>query len=73
MEEIIAAGLLTFPDSVSLPVPNVSVQWHNWRNLFTLLKQAMAQDYSSGDCPGFTPGSLLSRSHFRFRHRRFKY
>jgi len=72
LNEIIAAGLLTFPGSGSLPVPNGSVQWHCCQNLFTS-PLSEAQDYSSGYCPGFSPGSLLSRSRFRFRHHRFKF
>jgi len=52
------AGLLTYSASERLPIPSpgypgVSEQWLR-------CSSALAGDYSSGYCPGFSPGSLLA-------------
>ncbi len=57
VHEIVAAGLLTFPNSCSLPVPFVFGTVALLQKPFHLPRGM--QDYSSGYCPGFTPGSLL--------------
>ena len=53
----VTAGFLTYPIFRQPSRPGLTGQWQKRAGDFD---QIMAGAYSSGYCPGFTPGSLLS-------------